>query len=95
VLTVSFPVAQLKQFLDSMRTRYSRLTDPKKKKSGQASVDLTDRDKWVLERFGFLKNHIVRVSSRSTTKVSSINTLHSYPLTELNEIKTRTTFSSA
>ncbi|XP_076060747.1 uncharacterized protein LOC143036828 [Oratosquilla oratoria] len=58
------PVAgtQVKSWLDSIRTRFSRIS--KRKKSGQEAPKFTDRDIWILSTFAFLKGHIVRQSSQ-------------------------------
>ena len=52
---------QLKTWLDSIRSRFGRLT---KLKSGQrADKPLTEREKWILQVFQFLGRHIARVST--------------------------------
>ena len=70
VIFYLFSDNQLKMFFDSMRTRYGRLTNSGK--SGQGSKELTERDQFVLDNFGFLKDHIRRCPPRSNTKVVSI-----------------------
>ena len=49
---------QLKVWTDSMRTTLGKLT---RKKSGQEAKDYTDREKWILENFGYLTDHIRRI----------------------------------
>eukprot|EP00057_Strongylocentrotus_purpuratus_P021220 XP_011675694.1 PREDICTED: uncharacterized protein LOC105443788 [Strongylocentrotus purpuratus] len=51
---------QLKVWIDSMRTSVGKLT---KKKSGQEAKEYTDRERWILENFGYLTDHIKRVGS--------------------------------
>ena len=45
----------LKTWYESLRTRWGKMDE---KKSGQASPDFTERDKWVWEKFQFLRGHI-------------------------------------
>ena len=45
-----------------MRTQFGRLIQ---KKSGDGARQWTDREKWVLTNFDFLKTHIVRVSTKA------------------------------
>ena len=52
----------MKTFVESMRTRYGRLTAPRSESAAKA---LTDRDKWIVEKFSFLDQHIVRQRPRS------------------------------
>ena len=46
-----------------MRTQFGKLIQ---KKSDDAAREHTDREKWVLTKFAFLRSHIVRVASRQT-----------------------------
>ena len=57
----------LQTWYKSMRTRLSKLT---KSKSGDGSREMTDRDKWILNSFEFLKKHICRLRSRPGINVS-------------------------
>ena len=57
----------LQTWYKSMRTRLSKLTN---QKPGDGTRDLTDRDRWVLEKFDFPRKHICRVTSRQATNVS-------------------------
>ncbi|XP_033118857.1 uncharacterized protein LOC117118385 [Anneissia japonica] len=62
---------QLKMFLDSMRSQVGKIT---KRKSGQGTQLMSDRDAWVVQTFGFLEKHIVRIPSRPTSKFPDIKT---------------------
>ncbi|XP_033122083.1 uncharacterized protein LOC117121088, partial [Anneissia japonica] len=62
---------QLKMFLDSMRSQVGKIT---KRKSGQGTQLMSDRDAWVVQTFGFLEKHIVRIPSRPTAKFPDIKT---------------------
>ena len=44
-----------------MRTQFGKLIQ---KKSGDGARDYTEREKWVIGKFDFLKSHIVQVASR-------------------------------
>ena len=59
----------------SLRTRLGKLTF---KKSGEGSAEKTDRDKWILDRFDFLKKHIHRVRGRVGASVSTHFQVHYY-----------------
>ena len=48
-----------------MRTRYSKLLQ-EKAKSGSAPKRLSDRDTWILENFGFLREHLVLHPTRTS-----------------------------
>ncbi|XP_055519180.1 ensconsin-like isoform X2 [Leucoraja erinacea] len=62
---------QLCQWLKSQRTRFGKLSHSLGK-SGSASKPLTDREQWIMEKWGFVRNHIVRVHRRkSGRKVNS------------------------
>lgn len=50
-----------------MRTTYGRLT---KTVSGQGSKIMTDRERWIVDKFSFLKGHIARMVSRNPVSVS-------------------------
>ena len=63
---VGITIADLKTWLDSMRSRFGRLTE---RKSGSGAKKLTERDEWILEAFAFLREHIVRVPGRQACNV--------------------------
>lgn len=63
-------VKQLKNWLESMRTQYGKLTHPKSVKGGEGEK-LTDREKWIVDTFSFLESHIVRQPSRASFSVST------------------------
>jgi hypothetical protein len=54
---------QLFRWWESMRTMYGKLS---KTQSGQAAPNLTERQKWIVDTFVFMRPHIVRVPSRSS-----------------------------
>ena len=54
-------VAILKTWVDSMRTRLGKLTRPK---SGDAPIEHTERDYWIIDKFDFLTKHIPRMPRR-------------------------------
>ncbi|XP_032868959.1 uncharacterized protein LOC116966753 isoform X2 [Amblyraja radiata] len=56
---------QLCQWLKSQRTRFGKLSHSLGK-SGSASKPLTDREQWIMEKWGFVRNHIVRVHRRQS-----------------------------
>jgi hypothetical protein len=60
-----------------MRTQVGRLTR-EHNKSGSGRKELTDRDKWIVEKFGFLGPHIARIKTRSATNVSISNDSNSH-----------------
>jgi len=59
--------AALQTWYESIRTKVGKLT---KDKSGQAAPQLTDREKFIIMHFRFLKDHIVRQPSRVAVSVS-------------------------
>ena len=60
-------VAILKTWYRSIRTRYTRLVH---KKSGDGASDLTERDRWILHNFAWLKVHVVEAKRKTTVSVS-------------------------
>ena len=64
--SLSLPGNTLEVWIKNMRTRYAKLIQTK---SGQGARELTARDQWIVETFGFLRPHIVRCPTR-TSKVS-------------------------
>ena len=61
-------VKQLHTWYESVRSKIGKLTD---RKSGSATKELSDRDKYLLDKFGFLKDHIVRQPSRVGSSLKS------------------------
>lgn len=59
----------LKTWVESMRSLVGRLTRDTSK-SGSGRKELTDRDRWVKEKFGFLGPHIARITTRAGINVS-------------------------
>ena len=53
----------------SLRTRYGCLL---KKMSGDRAAEFTERDKWILSIFSFLRAHIYDVKKRATVSLSKI-----------------------
>jgi hypothetical protein len=51
-----------------MRSQVGRLT--RENKSGSGRKELTERDKWIKEKFGFLGPHIARIQSRAGVNVN-------------------------
>uniref|UniRef100_UPI00358E8931 uncharacterized protein n=1 Tax=Myxine glutinosa TaxID=7769 RepID=UPI00358E8931 len=56
-------VDDLKQWLKSQRTKFSKLST--QGRSGEGAKVHTDREKWTLERFAFLGKHVVRQSKKA------------------------------
>ena len=56
-LTPPLTMEELKKLFDSIRTRYGKLSAGGK--SGQGAPQFTDREKWILNTFSFLRPHIV------------------------------------
>ena len=63
----------LKTWYESVRTKGGKLSD---KKSSLATKDMTDRDTFLMQNFGFLASHIARVKGKPACSVS-IN-VHNY-----------------
>ena len=61
-------VKQLHTWYESVRSKIGKLTD---RKLGSATKELSDRDKYLLDKFGFLKDHIVRQPSRVGSSLKS------------------------
>ena len=57
-LTPPLTMEELKKWFDSIRTRYGKLSAGGK--SGQGAIQPTEREKWILNTFAFLRSHIVR-----------------------------------
>jgi hypothetical protein len=66
-LLLDLDVPILKTWYNSLRTRFGRL---RKKKSGDADPEHTERDTWILRSFEFLAVHIVEVQKRIPCSVS-------------------------
>ena len=60
--------AVLKTWYRSIRTRYTRLEHTK---SGDGASELTERDRWILQNFAWLKPHMVEVKRKTTVSVSN------------------------
>ena len=75
----------LKTWYLSIRTKLGKLTIDK---SGAAVRDNTDREKFFLDQFGFLKAHITRVASRTPVSVSinHIKIYHVYYCTDCSKV---------
>ncbi|XP_032890954.1 uncharacterized protein LOC116981886 isoform X1 [Amblyraja radiata] len=58
---------RLNLFFKSQRTRYSHLTQGQNK-SGSGAKYLTHREQWIVDKWSFIKPHIVRVESRQNNK---------------------------
>ncbi|XP_053364978.1 uncharacterized protein LOC128534537 isoform X2 [Clarias gariepinus] len=87
-------VDQLTTWLKSMRDRTGKLT--KKQPSGSGTLPMTDRDKWLLENFGYIQNFMKRVaegkrnkrgqpSSRAGTCTQSADVAVTSPADDSNE----------
>ena len=59
-------VGHLLVWYKSIRTKYTKLTY---KKSGTATKQLTDRDKWIISKLSFLTGHIYRMTGRQTSSL--------------------------
>ncbi|XP_041349356.1 uncharacterized protein LOC121368683 [Gigantopelta aegis] len=57
---------QLTIWLKSIRDRAGKIT--KKQPSGSGAQPLTDRDKWVLDNFGYIQNYMRRVAEGKRKK---------------------------
>ena len=58
---------QLRVYFKSLRDRYQRLT---KGKSGQATPELTEREKFIIDHFTFLEPYKGKSRSRKSSRVS-------------------------
>ena len=67
-LSVPCKPEQLATWITSQRTAVGKLQ--KMELSGTARKEKTEKEKWLLKEFGFLKDHIRRVPSRSAGNVS-------------------------
>ncbi len=56
--------ALLKTWFESMRTRFGKLTKTQSFDDAAENTDLTERDQWIIDRFEFLHQHIVRIRRR-------------------------------
>lgn len=73
---------QVRTFLDSMRTRYGKLTA---QRSGSSQRGMTERDRWIMNAFSFLDTHIIRHKPRSLGCQSKVqNFVFSCPLNPLH-----------
>jgi hypothetical protein len=68
---MKFTADQLSAWWKNIRSTYGKLTAPGK--SGSGAKVLSDREKWIMQNFGFMKDHISRVPSRQARKVSMQN----------------------
>ena len=62
-------VAILKTWYRSIYTRYTRLVH---KKSGDGASEFTERDRWIIQNFAWLKPHVFEVKKKTTVSVSTI-----------------------
>ena len=62
----------LTTWYDSIRTKVGKLTN---QPSGSSAKSLTDRDRFILRNFDFLKSHIARMTSRLAVSVSHFTCL--------------------
>jgi len=58
---------QLKTWMHSVRSRLGRVLEDQA--SGSAAKIPTDRQKYILEKFGFLRDHIAKKKTKSSGKV--------------------------
>lgn len=66
----------LKKWYSNMRTRYGKL---RQAPSGSGSLELTERDQWILRHFEFLRPHlIVQVKKRIPVSVSKFHNFMFY-----------------
>ena len=65
--SLDITLAELQQWYATQRTRFGKLL----KKPGKHPTALTDREKWIMENFDFLKPHIHTHPSRQTSSVST------------------------
>ncbi len=61
-----------KTWLDNMQTRFGKIT---KTASGFMS-QYTERDQWILDRFDFVQQHIVRIKGRKLMIMKVLSLLH-------------------
>ncbi|XP_055489782.1 uncharacterized protein LOC129696185 isoform X3 [Leucoraja erinacea] len=59
--------AQLCQWFTGQRTRYGKLSQSGNK-SGSGGKNFTPRQQWIIDKWGFIKSHIVRAEMRQSTK---------------------------
>ncbi|XP_062588499.1 uncharacterized protein LOC134250165 [Saccostrea cucullata] len=59
-------VKTLKTWYRSIRTRYTRLLH---RKSGDGASELTERDRWILQNFAWLKVHIFEIKKKTTVSM--------------------------
>ena len=64
-------VKPLVTFFESIRTQLRKFRN---KKSGQAAVELTERQQWIWTRFQFLMPHIGQVTQRTVQRLRSAPT---------------------
>ena len=66
-VSIGKDVLILKTWYRSIRSRFTRLN---KKKSGDGTSELTERDHWILTNFAWLNEHVVEVKKKTTVSVS-------------------------
>ena len=59
---------QIYQWYMGRRTVFGKLTA---EKSGDGAREYTDREKWIMDKFSFLKGHITRLTGRNIASVSN------------------------
>jgi hypothetical protein len=66
-LDIGYSGAQVKAWVESMRTVVGKLTNPKKMAENHEPKTLTERETWILENFGFVEKYVMRRSSRKVS----------------------------
>ena len=72
-LTPPLTMEELKKLFDSIRTRFGKLSAGGK--SGQGAPQVTDREKWILNTFLFLRPHIVRQGKTKSCGLDTVVTV--------------------
>ena len=67
VFVFAFTVEDIQVWLESVRTRFRKLT---RDRLEDGTLELADHDKYILEKLQFLERHITHVSRQPTCSVS-------------------------